>query len=304
MKTITRAIENKESFEKRIREHFSEDDFEKIMFAYDLSKMAHRPHSRDNGMRYFEHPRSTVLILLDELKLYDTELVIGLLFHDTGEDSSLWGDIRGGYDQWVIRARRRIVPTFGESITDLLIAITKPYVDGIRFHTKQEAFDYYISGLCASEKAMLKKMIDRLDNLRDFEKGHKAQAYKQIKETKEVYIPLFEKTLHGKCALGEMYHPKITYLMMAIKEELILLEKMYKDAIPAYRIQWDKRIDDGDTDVRLIGHWYEYYPSSIQAEAGLKKGKAYGKPHRIETVEITKKFFQEVNEKGVVVINH
>jgi len=94
MKTIT---ENRQRFLDRLAGHFSIEDMRLIEYAYDLSKEAHRTHVRDSGERYFEHPREGALIIIDELKLYDRDLIIAFLLHDTGEDSPIFGNRNVSY---------------------------------------------------------------------------------------------------------------------------------------------------------------------------------------------------------------
>ena len=59
--------ENRATFLKRLEGKFPKEEIENIDFAYDLAKEAHRTAVRDEGMRYFEHPRSGCLIMIDEL---------------------------------------------------------------------------------------------------------------------------------------------------------------------------------------------------------------------------------------------
>jgi hypothetical protein len=126
-------IENKDSFLDRLSERQWEDR-ETIMHAYDLSKIAHRNIYRDSGERYFEHPRQVALILMDECKISNPAIISTALLHDAMEDTILFGSYqRLPYTEWVKIARFRIGNTFGkygEQVADMIIALTKPKVDG------------------------------------------------------------------------------------------------------------------------------------------------------------------------------
>lgn len=98
--------ENRETFLKRLEGKFSPEQIENIDFAYDIAKESHRPQSRESGERYFEHPRAGHLIMLDELDLYDYDLLVSFLLHDTGEDTPIWGNISDSYDKFV---KKRVI---------------------------------------------------------------------------------------------------------------------------------------------------------------------------------------------------
>ena len=134
MRTIT--TENRTRFLARLAGKMSERDTMLVEFAYDLSKEAHRTHKRVKGGRYFEHPRATCLILMDELGIYDRDLIIGMLLHDVGEDSPLLGSSVESYDRFVEVARFRLELVFNPRVARLVITMTKPELDEIRFHDK------------------------------------------------------------------------------------------------------------------------------------------------------------------------
>lgn len=211
-----KVLENRETFLRRLEGKFSPEDIENIDFAYDLAKEAHRTAVRDEGMRYFEHPRSGCLIMLDELDLYDRDLLISFLLHDVGEDTPMFGNITKSYDEFVFKARLRLVKLFGEKVADIVIRLTKPSVENIRFNSKQEAFDFYVKELAKNEDAVLLKMVDRLHNLRTLPQNRPEKIEKQIRETVEVFLPVFE-------AVGGDRKKYTELLVNKIKEQLITL---------------------------------------------------------------------------------
>ena len=77
-------MENKESFQNRIRPYFSPTDQLDIKLAYVLAKFGHRAQFRKeevNGkpLRYFEHVRRTAIILMDDMKIMDRDMIITCL---------------------------------------------------------------------------------------------------------------------------------------------------------------------------------------------------------------------------------
>lgn len=186
--------ENRNTFIERLKRHgASSSDVDMIMLAYDISKEAHRTHTRDSGERYFEHPRALAIIALDELNWYDRDVICALFLHDTGEDSPIFGNRNSGWENFVITAKYRIGRMFNENIAKIVIALTKPEVDGIRFFGKKEVMEYYLSNIIKEDKVLRYKAIDRLHNLRTLPKCTSRKIERMIAETEEKYIPLFIK---------------------------------------------------------------------------------------------------------------
>ena len=128
---------------------------------------------------------------MDELGLYDRDLIIILLFHDIGEDTPMLGNAKKSYDEFVRTAKFRLNILFNSVVSDTVIRLTKPEIDTIRFHTKDEVYAYYIVEMKKSERAIIGKMIDRLHNLRSLPVDKIAWIKKQLDETGVVYMPIF-----------------------------------------------------------------------------------------------------------------
>lgn len=220
MKTQTK--ENRATFEARLLKHFLQEDIDEIMFAYDVSKEAHRTHKRDTGERYFEHPRAGVLIILDELKWYDKDAIIAFLLHDTGEDTPLFGSNKTTYEEFVRIAKFRIERIFNEKVAKFVLALTKPFIDNVQFTNKKEVTEYYLNGLSEDLEISLLKKVDRLHNLRtsptDLDSIYKTR--RTVKETIEVYLPLF-KSIEAKDEKVKMKNS----LIEKIEDECKRLEK-------------------------------------------------------------------------------
>ena len=214
--------ENRQTFLARLQGHFSQNDIDLIELAYDLSKEAHRTQKRDRGGRYFEHPRSGCLIMMDELGLYDRDLIIGFLFHDVGEDTPLLGNRVNSYEEFVQKAKFRLTKLFGEKVADTVIRLTKPEVDDIKFFSKEESLDFYHDEMLKSEEAIFGKELDRLHNLRTLlGSGYKSpKIAKTVKETEEVYLPIFESIQGPLKKYSEILVQKIKLELENLKASL------------------------------------------------------------------------------------
>ncbi len=168
-------MENREKFFARLREApasalFSSEDVARIEMAYDLAKYAHRAQGRKDGERYFEHPRRVALWLIDGLELYDLPAMIAALLHDAYEDCP----------QYVAPEKARILGGVeAERMLRLLSKVPKEgYVDRLRRH--------------ADWKTLAIKLCDRYDNISSLDALPVEFQRKQIDETRDIYLPLFD----------------------------------------------------------------------------------------------------------------
>jgi (p)ppGpp synthase/HD superfamily hydrolase len=139
------------------------EDVHDIELAYVLSKYAHRHQTRkeldENGkpLRYFEHTRRAALVLIDEAKILDPTMVICALLHDGMEDTRLIN-------------YPRVKHWFGREVAEI-----------VRVLTKEKGVDY------------LARLRSVADNLRSLSAGSAEFQAKQVKETREKYLKLFER---------------------------------------------------------------------------------------------------------------
>ena len=141
---------------------------EAVDAAYMFAKYGHRGQRRDDGSRYFNHPRAVALIVIDELKIVDDwEIVAAALLHDILEDS-------------FILDKNRVEFCFGARVA-LWVKIL----------TKEKGVDYYKRlRECGIWQALLVKLCDRLHNLRTLHNCSLAKQCWYIEETKMHHIPL------------------------------------------------------------------------------------------------------------------
>ncbi|MCL5113686.1 MAG: HD domain-containing protein [Patescibacteria group bacterium] len=187
--------ENWDTFEARLFP-FSQEDKTRIEFAYQLSKYAHRGQRRIGGERYFEHPRSVSLILLDECGIRDASVICAALLHDSLEDTAIFGNptkLRPA--RFTAFSAELISRIFYPETAEMVQSLTEPYIDGVEVKDKKQAKAVKYDRLRnASEEALLIKMADRLHNLRTFfpKRGEKTPEQK-ITETQEILIPIFRR---------------------------------------------------------------------------------------------------------------
>lgn len=211
-----KAIENRQSFIKRL-EDINTENQELIMFAYDLGKEAHRTQVRDSSERYFEHLRSVALILIDECKIKDPDLIMASLLHDSIEDSPMFGNSTLAYSEWKKVSLFRLGRVFNPRVADNVIALTKPKIDGQEIKDRHEMHEFYLNNLNnSSAGVIITKMCDRLHNLRSLSSTTPEKRQRIIKETEEIYFPIFEKTLTD-------YPKEGNYLLTEMKD---IIEKL------------------------------------------------------------------------------
>jgi len=172
-----RENENFSAFFARLSPCLSPTEVMDARLAYILAKYSHRWQTRreldESGQprRYFEHLRRTALILIDELKICDRDLVIAALLHDGIEDT------------------RELTPEmiehcFGSGVTGIVRRLSKVPKDG---YTDRLAH--------ADWRTLLIKACDRLDNLRTLGVPAITADFraKQVRETREKYYVLFDR---------------------------------------------------------------------------------------------------------------
>lgn len=209
------STEDWQTFTARL-EGFTPADKRKIDLAYQMAKSAHRTQMREGGQRYFEHPRAVALILLDEVKTKDPDVVISSLLHDVAEDTALFSNFKKNKTnrEWRQKVEANITGIFGSNVAEILLAVTKTEVDGVDILTKDQAAEITHQNLQnASPKAVLVKMADRLHNLRTLGACSPEKMARKTIETKEVYFPIFQKA-------ADVYPIEYAYLKGQMREAM------------------------------------------------------------------------------------
>ena len=125
---------------------FDPNTYERIQFAYFASKYGHHGQLRDDGTRFFDHPKGAAWIYIDELKGRDSRLIIVILLHDISEDAYLLSPYR-------------ISLNFGLDIALDVRAVTK-------LPKGKESVEVYLARIIARGPwSITAKLCDRLHNL-------------------------------------------------------------------------------------------------------------------------------------------
>lgn len=184
-------ITNRAEFMSALRLYILEIDLEQVQAAYEFSKYGHRLQRRDNGSRYFDHPRSVAIIVFQELRIYYWELIVTALLHDIVEDS-------------FVLSEKRIALNFGKDVALWVKYLTKE--EGVDYHSRLRE--------CQIWQVLALKLCDRLHNLRELDNCIPEKQLRKLAETKEVYIPLAEKLISMLSEdikhIGEYLKEKIT----------------------------------------------------------------------------------------------
>lgn len=164
--------ENKETFFNRINPFFSQRELQSIHLGYTLAKFVHRWQIRqeldcnNQPIRYFEHCRRTAIILIDEFKIYDRDMIVSALLHDSLEDCPK--DI----------SAEMLEHCFGESVTKIVKLLSKVPKEGYVDRLKN----------CNRKDVYIIKACDKLDNFRHMDNCSAEFKAKQHRE----YVEKFE----------------------------------------------------------------------------------------------------------------
>jgi len=170
--------ENHEKFINRLRLKVTDRELVLIDWAYINAKYGHRNQQRDDGSRYFDHLRSTALILIDELKIFDSEMIISALMHDMLEDSFLFDT-------------KRIKILCGKKVAKMVNQLSMPEMNIKIFKSKKDRLDHYHATIKKSPlKVIIIKLCDRLHNLRTMNNCPPEKRKRKTKETLDHYLPL------------------------------------------------------------------------------------------------------------------
>ena len=175
----------KNAFAKLVKE-FEEntDEVVKITKAFSTAADLHSGQSRDGSKEpYINHALKVALILSDELKIHDVDLICAALLHDILHEGNNFEEDK--LDQ--------IKKDFGENVYNIVQTLTEhPSAN----ENRQQTLDSYFQNLSKSPKTLrVVELADRLDNVRFFKnavKKDKAIRYKE--ETQKYVVPIAEQT--------------------------------------------------------------------------------------------------------------
>ncbi|HEX5774586.1 MAG TPA: HD domain-containing protein [Candidatus Paceibacterota bacterium] len=159
----------------------SPNRFERVRFAYIVSKYGHAGQVREDGTRYFDHPKAAAWIFISELNGRDARAIVDILLHDLSEDAYLL-------------STHRISMNFGPDIALDVRALTK-------LPKGKETTETYLKRIIQQGPwAIVAKLCDRLHNLRTLGSCSPEKRKEQIEETRAYHLPLLVPALkcHGE----------------------------------------------------------------------------------------------------------
>jgi GTP pyrophosphokinase len=199
------------SFLRRFRLKVTPTDLKRLDMAYDMAKYGHRNQFRESGERYFEHVRNTAIILVDELGVYDVELIMAALLHDILEDSFL---LKGDRTEMI----------FGARVAYITTTVSKLPKDDPRFATpKQRLLFYHQQIKNGNWEVKLVKLADRLHNLRTLMSCSLEKQKRKLAETKRSYLPLVRD-------LSSDYRETAKQLETAFRQAIATVQKSIASA--------------------------------------------------------------------------
>jgi len=196
--TITYPDINREQFMERLKPYFTVSEMNDIEAAYFFCKYAHRGQKRDDGRRYFDHPRAVAWILIDELGIDDADAVIIALLHDLQEDS-------------FIMTEARIEINFGRTVALGVRNMSKNTTAKDNYWPRFMSFAQWRELVC--------KLADRLHNLRTLSVCTTEKQRRKLLETESVIYPLFNRTSD---LTPSQYQPALQNLCKMIVQQVDL----------------------------------------------------------------------------------
>lgn len=158
---------------------FNPKQHERVRTAYIFSKFGHAKEVRDDGSRFFDHPKAAAWIYIHELGGRDPRVICDILLHDLRENSYFLSP----YRIWL---------NFGRKIALDTGAVTK-------LPKRKETTKKYLRRIIKRRaRAILAKLCDRLDNVRKLRWCSKKKRKHQIEETLKYHLPLLIPALR-KC---------------------------------------------------------------------------------------------------------
>lgn len=183
----------------------SPGDLALAKLAYQMAKAGHYRQKREDGSRYFDHPKAAAWIYIDELGGRDTRSIMLHLLHDMQEDSRLLTSF----------AIRQLL---GREIAYDVRAVTKLQTSGkVTENTEQ----YVERVIAQGPHAVLAKINDRVHNLRTLHSCASEKRKRMCDETRGCHLP---RLIGALSKAGSDWQPYAEPLKARIHEALDSVE--------------------------------------------------------------------------------
>jgi hypothetical protein len=168
----------RKAFLAEVSARFSAEAFAKILSATQLMEESHLGQFRKGtDAPYAIHPYRVALSLLEEFGKVDSELICAALLHDTLEDSDIGPEV--------------LSDRFGPRCANLVATLTRQEGELRDVGGDRPDGKYLQRVVRAGDDAVLLKLADKLDNLRDaIYHPNRARVNIFVSETFSAYVPL------------------------------------------------------------------------------------------------------------------
>jgi guanosine-3',5'-bis(diphosphate) 3'-pyrophosphohydrolase len=169
---------------QRLSTHLTADTRSTVERAYELATRAHEGQWRDGreNQPYISHPLRVALVLADEVRRAEGDLLAVALLHDVLEDTAI-----------PMETMRDVM---GADITNAVELLTKEEVPSGGKAARDSA--YFAGIINGGDMVRLVKCADRVDNLRGMKQLNDPPRWeKYVKETREHILPIAEMSNSG-----------------------------------------------------------------------------------------------------------
>lgn len=143
----------KKKFLGLVEKNFAPEDRNKIITAYKFASEKHKGQRRAEGPPYIIHPIRAAIILMQEVGVWDSDLIVGILLHDVIEDC--------GVRLATVKKR------FGKRVADFVHIMTRPRHWGETEEAKERNKMRHLKKISRGPiEWKLLKCADLLDNMR------------------------------------------------------------------------------------------------------------------------------------------
>ncbi|MCO6465190.1 MAG: HD domain-containing protein [Bradyrhizobiaceae bacterium] len=152
---------------------------QKILSAYEMARSVHEFQTRNDGTPYFSHSARSAKIIMDELGIFDDDVIIAALLQDVLEDSDT---ITRGVLEY----------NFGSYVAYVVEMLTKDLRKAAR-NPEEVDIEFVARLKGASDDCLVIKLVARLDNIRCLSFNLKRNPLVYLGNTLERYVPLAEQ---------------------------------------------------------------------------------------------------------------
>lgn len=295
MKKNVHAIENRETFKARLAGKIAEE--QRVMFAYQLAKEAHRRQTKMNGeVRYFEDLRAGCLILMDELDIYDHRLLIAYLLHRVGSETPLLGNILEDFETWVEEITFRL-NLLCPDVAPIVVGLTKPPIHPLKFTNGTLTYTYNVSNIHELQSVYLLNGVDMLVTLREAKDLPASQVNELIISGTETLSLLISDSVSN----NREYRDSIKIVYDAITKELEVLKVKFVATEEVFMVDWGWDEYDGDEWGPTFENAKVYYTNEtklVDDMVNWKPGYRYTNASTPTKVKVSKEMYDAIVREG------